>query len=385
MSDFWAQQFSGTLIFLAVLMLIALSNLWALRQLGDYPLPSRWPRVSILVPARDEETNIGPCVRSLLAQAYPDFEVLVLDDHSNDGTARALADLTTEGGQLKVLKGSPLPAGWLGKHWACYQLAQVADGELLLFTDADTRHHPYMLCNAVAALLAEDADLLTALPQQEIVSWAEQLLVPIIPWSIFVVLPLGLAHCLRLPVLSVAIGQFMLFRRRAYEQVGGHAAVKGNIVDDIALGRKIKAHGLCWRLVDGSRYIRCRMYHNFQEVYNGLSKNLFAVFNSNVPLFILIWLWLGLVFLEPLLVLTWGVIGGRLPAWPLAQLASISVTGSLLLWAITYWRFGFPLYLAPLYPVTILLAILVAMRSKALTLTGQATWKGRTLFRRESH
>lgn len=366
-------------------MLIALSNLWALRQLGDYPLPSRWPRVSILVPARDEETNIGPCVRSLLAQAYPDFEVLVLDDHSNDGTARALADLTTEGGQLKVLKGSPLPAGWLGKHWACYQLAQVADGELLLFTDADTRHHPYMLCNAVAALLAEDADLLTALPQQEIVSWAEQLLVPIIPWSIFVVLPLGLAHCLRLPVLSVAIGQFMLFRRRAYEQVGGHAAVKGNIVDDIALGRKIKAHGLCWRLVDGSRYIRCRMYHNFQEVYNGLSKNLFAVFNSNVPLFILIWLWLGLVFLEPLLVLTWGVIGGRLPAWPLAQLASISVTGSLLLWAITYWRFGFPLYLAPLYPVTILLAILVAMRSMALTLTGQATWKGRTLFRRESH
>lgn len=385
MSAFWLSQLTGILIFLAGLLLTALSNLWALRRLGDYPAPSSWPRVSVLIPARDEEANIGPCVRSLLTQEYPDLEVLVLDDHSNDTTGRILADLAAKEKRLSVLKGKPLPTDWLGKHWACHQLAQAANGELLLFTDADTRHHPHTLRHAVAALLAQDADLLTALPQQVVISWPERLLIPIIPWSIFLFLPLGLAHRLRLPALSVTVGQFMLFRRRAYEQIGGHAAVKDDVVDDIALGRRIKAHGLQWRLADGSPYIQCRMYHNFHEVYSGLSKNLFAVFNSNIFLFAPIWLWLELVFLEPWLVLSWWVISGRPSIAPLPQLASISVASSLLLWIVTYRRFGFPLYLALFYPITILLAGLVAMRSMVLTLRGQATWKGRTLIKQGGH
>jgi chlorobactene glucosyltransferase len=383
LSDLWAQQLTGPTLFVAVLLLIALSNLWALRRLGNYALPTRWPRVSALVPARNEEANIGPCLRSLLAQEYPDFEVLVLDDHSDDATGRVLADLAAEEPRLHVIRGKPLPGGWFGKPWACEQLAQAATGDLLLFTDADTRHHPHMLRDAVAALSAENADLLTALPRQEVVSWSERLLVPIILWSVFAFLPLGLAHRLRLPALSAAIGQFMLFRRPAYRRIGGHAAVRENNVEDMALARRIKAHSLRWRLVDGRQRIRSRMYHNCAEVYNGFTRNLFGAFDYKIALFVLIWLWLGLVFLAPLIALGWWIISGRPATSPLPGLAIPAIAGALLLWGVTYWRFGLPLYMAVLYPITILLAVFIAMRSMAFTLTGRVTWKGRTVVRQE--
>jgi len=225
---------NSPIIFLSVLLLIALSNLLVLRRLHRYGRPAQFPRLSVLVPARNEEANIGPCVRSLLAQDYPDFELLVLDDESGDQTAQVLASLATSDNRLRVLSGQPLPAGWLGKQWACHQLAQAASGELLLFTDADTRYHPQALSNAVAALLAERTDMLSAVLREEVVSWGERLVVPILVWSIFSFLPLGLAYRLRLPAFTAANGQFLLFRRRAYEQIGGHAAVRQHTTEDLA-------------------------------------------------------------------------------------------------------------------------------------------------------
>jgi chlorobactene glucosyltransferase len=380
LSSLLVQHQIGLIVFLSVLLLIALSNLRALRRLGNYQSPAAFPRVSVLVPARNEKANIGSCVRSLLAQQYPDFQVLVLDDNSSDETWQVLQALATEDSRLRVLKGKPLPREWLGKNWACHQLAQAADGELLLFTDADTRHHPYALRDAVAALLAEKADLVTALPQEKVVSWAEKLIVPVLLWSIISFVPLRLAYKVRTPLLSATIGQFMLFSRQAYEQIGGHAAVKQNVLDDLMLGRRIKAHGLRWRLLDGSERISCRMYENSHQVYEGLSKNLFAVFQYNVPVFVFIWLWLGVVFLEPLLLLLLGTTAAPLSGLSLG-LAAAAVALSLLSWGITHWRFGFPLYLVFFYPITMLLAVAIAMSSMVLTLRGRATWKGRTLAR----
>jgi chlorobactene glucosyltransferase len=378
LSSFWAQHQTSIVAFVLVLLLIALSNLRALRRLEDWGLPPRFPRVSVLVPARNEQENVGPCVSSLLAQEYPDFEVLVLDDGSSDATGQIVASLAAEDGRSRVLGGKPLPPDWLGKHWACHQLAQAADGELLLFTDADTRHHHQTLRDAVAALLAEEADLVSALPRQEVGSWAERLAVPVIPWAIFSFVPLGLAYRLQRPALSASVGYFMLFRRQAYEKIGGHAAVRKHAVDDIALGRRIVAHGLRWRLADGGSHIRCRMYRNLREVFEGFSKNLFAAFEYKVLLFVFVWLWVGLVFLEPVTVLTLGLTVVPLPQLHL-RLAATGVGVSLLLWGLTHWRFRFPLYLAFLYPLTVLLSVVIAMRSMALTAVGRTTWKGRTL------
>jgi chlorobactene glucosyltransferase len=374
----WSSHQASLIVFVAVLLLIALSNLRFLRRLADWPSLRVFPRVSILVPVRNEEHNVEPCLRSLLAQEYPDFEVMVLDDESTDGTSEALAALSAEDHRLRVVEGRPLPQGWVGKHWACFQLAQAAVGELLLFTDADTRHHPHALRDAVAALVAERGDLLSAIPREVAVSWAERLVVPIIPWSILSFLPLGLAHRLRVPVLTAAVGQFMMFRREAYEQVGGHAAFRDHTADDLALVRLMVAKGLVWRLVDGSQRVRCRMYQDARQVLEGFSKNLFAGFDYRIIPFVFVWLWVGLVFCEPPAIL---LLRAMVPRWsgPSPWLAAAAIVVSLLLWGITHWRFGFPLYLALLYPLTILLTVCIAMRSMVVTLSGRATWKGRRL------
>ncbi len=376
MTSFWVSPQWGILIFVVALLTIVISNLRLLHRLEDYREPALTPRVSILIPARNEERNILTCLRSVLAQDYPDFQVLVLDDESTDRTAQLALDLSGRDPKLTVLKGKPLPAGWLGKHWACHQLADAASGELLLFSDADTRHDPQTLRNAVAALTNEDLDLLTALPRQEVKSWSEKLLVPIIPWSLLSFLPLFLARWLSSPLLSAGIGQFMLFRRTAYLAIGGHAAVREHAADDLALARRVKAGGLRWQLFDASGRVVCRMYHNFRETFEGFSKNLFAAFDYHSVYYLLIWAWLGFVFLEPVtLVILWGA-GVLIPPDALTP-AVAAILVSFTAWSIVYWRFRLPKYLALFYPLMIILTLTVAVRSFVLTKTGKTLWKGR--------
>ena len=378
LNELFVQHQIGLLVFLVILLLIAVSNLRYLRRMGDYPAQQGFPRVSILAPARNEEQNIGPCVESLLAQRYPNYEVIVLNDDSSDRTGEILAQFAVAGDRLRVVNGTPLPPGWLGKNWACHQLAQVADGELLLFVDADTRHSESMLEHAVAALEAEQADLLSAIPREEVVTWAERLVVPIIPWSVFSFLPVFVANRVQWPWLSAAIGQFMLFRRTAYEQVGGHAAVRTSVVDDLSLARHIKAAGLRWRLVDGTANMSCRMYRNSGEVVHGVSRTLFAVFENRIAIHLFVWLWLAVAFVEPPVVLL-----VRLASFPVSRislwLAVAAVLTSLGIWIIAYSRLGIPRYLALAYPLSILIAAAIAVRSAFVTLTGRVTWRGRHL------
>lgn len=375
-------------VFLAALLLIALSNLRLLRRLdrpaGQSPQPpeAALPRVSILVPARNEEANIEACVSSLLAQDYPHYEVLVLDDHSQDRTGELLQKLAGHDRRLKVLQGEPLPEGWLGKHWACQQLAAAAQGELYLFTDADTRHHPDTIMDAVTALLDKKAAFLSVWPRQKVVSWGERLTVPLIYWSFFSFLPLALARRTRIPAFSAAIGQFMLFRREAYERTGGHAAVRDQPADDLALARRVKASGLTGLLLDGSRRIECRMYSGFKQAAEGLSKNLLAAFDHRILPFVFVWTWIGIVFLEPLLITGTSLLGGELRgvSLPLAYAAIAQAWG---LWAASMWRFRFPWWIPFLYPVIVSLGVLLAGRSLMLSLSGRASWKGRRLGRPE--
>jgi len=367
------------IIFQAIILLVILSNAWLLHQARRHAPPLVFPKVTILVPARNEEKNIAGCIRSLLAQDYPSFEVLALDDQSRDGTRSILERVANTQPKLKVLVGSPPPEGWLGKSWACVQLAQQAQGDLLFFTDADTLHQPQMLRAAVTALIGEQADLLTGFPRQEVHTWGEWLLVPFFSWAFFCFNPLGLAYRIRLPALSHAVGQMMLFRRAAYHAIGGHGSVGSAIIDDLMLARRITAAGLRWRVMNITDLVTCRMYHGSREAFNGFAKNLFAAFDFHLLRFSFVFLWLTVMFWEPLIVLALLVLG-RANLARTDELA-VCIGLSLLLWLIPYIELGVPSGLALLYPITILANDVVAFQSLRLSLTGHLTWKDRKLAR----
>jgi chlorobactene glucosyltransferase len=385
---FLVQHQYSIAVFLAVLLAISLSNLFTTHRLGGRrfgkrknqldPQAEKLPKVSVLVPTRNEERNISTCVRSLLAQDYLDFEVIVVDD-SEDGTWDILRSLTGDS-RLHILAGKPLPPGWLGKNWACHQLAQAATGEILLFTDADTRHRPSMLREAVRALLVGGFDFLSAIPRQELHTWAERLVIPVLPWSLHTFFPIGLARRLRLRALATAAGQFMLFRKEAYALIGGHKGVRGSVVDDVSLAKQVVKAGLPWSLMDGGMQVSVRMYRSFKEVWDGLSKNLFAVFGCNLPLFCFVWLWLFWLAWEPPLVLVlWATQALSIPAEMVIP-ASLATGLCPLLWLISNLRFRIPLIQAALHPVTMLLMLLIASRSVVWHALGKGTWKGRPLW-----
>ncbi|MBV9732885.1 MAG: glycosyltransferase, partial [Verrucomicrobia bacterium] len=225
----------------AVLLIQFVLNLLLLPRLRPELAPETPPRVSVLLPARNEELRIRSCLESLLKQNYFSLEIIVLDDESVDATAdiaRALGFTTNAESNCRLIRGATLPPGWTGKSWACHQLAEVARGDYLLFTDADTLHQPEAVSSAVAAAQRFRCDLLTLWPSQTTVTFAEKLVIPLM----FVVggsyLPLWLlvwaqhspwlARLLGRKFLSLcgtATGQFLLFRRQSYFEMGGHRAV----------------------------------------------------------------------------------------------------------------------------------------------------------------
>ncbi len=367
------------ILFQLLILLVILSNVWILLRARKHTPPLVFPKVSILVPARNEEKNIATCIHSLLAQDYPDFEVIVIDDQSNDATPAILAQIASLEPQLRVLNGSPPSEGWLGKNWACFQLFQQAQGDLLLFTDADTFHQPQTLRAIVTALIGEQADLLTGFPRQEMYTWGERLLVPFFTWAFYCFNPLVITYRLRLPALSDAVGQMMLFRRQAYQAIGGHEGIRASIIDDLTLARRIKAAGLRWRVAYIADLIQCRMYAGGRAAFHGFTKNLFAAFNFRLLGFAFGFSWLAVLFWEPLVILVLLIFGRATQARVDELVFCIGL--STLLWLIPYRVQGVPVGLAFLYPITILANEVAAFQSLRLSLSGRLSWKDRTLAR----
>ncbi len=353
-----------------MLLALAILNLRGFPKLSRGK-PKETPKVSVLIPVRDEEENIGECLASLLRQDYPDYEVLVYEEGSKDGTKAILSALSDP--RIRVFFGESPPPGWLGKPWACAKLAEMAQGELLLFLDADVRLAPEALTSAVAALERENLDLLSLLPRQEMPNLGAALHVVLIPWSLSSFFPLFV------PKLRwVAVGQFLLIRRAAYEKIGGHGALRAEVLEDQALASRAARAGLRLKLFFSGDLARCRMYQSFWEANRGLAKNLFLIFKKKLFPFAFVWTWLLYAAWQPLFVLPLALLGLVSPE--LVRPAAWAIGSAFSLWTFTTLRFLLPFWIPLAHPLVHLVAWFTAARSAFWHLSGRGTWKGRPIY-----
>jgi chlorobactene glucosyltransferase len=247
------------------------------KRLRDFPAAvSPAPFVSIIVPARNEADNIAPCIGTLLNSDYEHREIIVVNDGSTDETgtiARALEERAP--GELTVVDTTPLPEGWLGKNWACWTGYRLARGEILLFTDADTRHDDDLLGHALGAWSSTQAGLVTVLPRQIMLSFWERVVLP----HVFLPIHLRFLSLLRAkpprnPRAAIANGQFMMMPRSVYEQIGGHEAVRGEVVEDMKLAQLTVAAGQRVLIADAQDLMETRMYTTLRGMVEGWTKNL---------------------------------------------------------------------------------------------------------------
>lgn len=341
------------------------------------PKRKQWPLVSVCVPARNEELRVRPCVESFLKQDYPRLEILFLDDQSTDGTYGLLQKYAAQNKRLKVLRGKPLPAGWVGKPWACHQLSLRAKGEWLFFTDADTWHSPDMLRRSVQAAEQEKADLLSCFTRQETGTWLEYLVIPVMVFCLIAFLPVRrvLKKGTFFSKFAGAGGQFLLFQRRAYQAIGGHTSVKNEIVEDLKIGNHLVQKGFRLVFLNGADMTFCRMYSSAKEVWEGFSKNFFPAFGFSVPRALASYGFLFGVTVLPFVLLFWAAPGSFLfnAALGLAVLQVLLRLNQAV-------HYGLPIFSCLLHPLGNLLFVLIGFNSMWwYRVRGHGVWKGRVL------
>ncbi len=334
--------------------------------------------VSVVIPARNESANIGKLLDSLLATDHREIEFIVVDDRSTDGTAAIVAQYAGRDDRIRLVRGSELPEGWLGKPWACVQGYREARHDVLLFTDADTVHQPSLVSRAIAALRQSQADLVTVMPHQECLSFWERVVMPHV-WLL-----LGLRFHPWLVNRStkasevIANGQFIMVDRKAYQEVGTHEAVKDQIAEDLALAQEFKLAGYKLLFAFATDLMTTRMYRDLAGLIEGWSKNLFVgsvrslrgrpVLMRIVPALLVLpavfWL------IPPLAVVATLVQGG------VSSAALLAGTSGAIFWALVCRGMRIPVGYGLAYPVGAAMYGYIALRS-LLRGRRQVEWRGR--------
>jgi chlorobactene glucosyltransferase len=363
------------------MLLIALSNALTFPRLRPDNQAEEM-KVSILIPARNEAQRIGETLPKLLDQVYPAMEVILLDDCSEDETASIAIEAAKGDPRFRLIEGRELPSGWLGKNWACHQLAGQAQGEILVFTDADVLWQPQGLGAVLGLLRDGSADLLTIWPTQKTETRAERLVVPLMMFALLAYLPEMLVRFFPLPAFAAANGQCMVFRRELYDAIEGHRAVRDKIVEDVQLARLVKRNGARLIMGLGHGLIQTRMYSGWQAVRQGFGKNILAGYGGQ-PLLLLGATFLHLlIFVAPWIML---VLGLLLPIDD--QVIILSAGASLLgifVRGITALTSGARLKDAFGMPISVTLMTLIALQALHWHfLPSGPQWKGRSLRENE--
>jgi chlorobactene glucosyltransferase len=276
------------------------------RDISNYKITQKIkkinPLVSILIPARNEEENIKKCIDSLIVQDYKNIEILVLDDNSTDNTAEIVKDLAKNYRFLKLIKGEPLKKRWTGKNYACYQLFKKSKGGYLFFTDADTVHEKNSVSSAIACLLKEKLDILSACPRQMMNSFHERMVIGLTNFQLLIP-PLVFLKKSKIPIFGSGIGSLMLAKRKSYTAIGGHKRIKGSCIEDTSISKLFIKMGYKFMIFNGVKVYSTSLYKNFRDIYDGFCRIFMGNFNNNKISVSSIILVLFIFFLQPFILL----------------------------------------------------------------------------------
>lgn len=350
---------------------------WNLRHLRrpQPPIDGVVETVSVLIPARDEEQHIGPTIESVREQErVARLNIHVLDDGSQDSTATIAKSIADQDARVHVHEEANVapPPGWLGKNYACARLSDAVDADVLVFLDADVVLEPLAIASLVHELRSGGFDLVAPYPRQEAFGLLERLVQPLLVWSWATTVPLRVAEDRQWASMSVANGQLMVFDASAYRSIGGHASVRDDVIEDVALMRRVREAGLRAITVDGSELATCRMYESASDLIDGYTKSAWRAFGSPAGSIAVNSLLMAL-YVVPALAAVFG--RGSTRAWGALGYAA-GVTGRLLVARHTGER-EFPDALA--HPASILAFVVINKLSWWRHLTGTAQWKGRSV------
>ena len=360
-----------SIVLLGIILAVVLFNAATAPMLKKSIRLQNRPRVSVLIPARNEEANIGACIEGFLSQNYDNFEIHVLDDQSTDGTGSIIEKFSEQYPEVQAICGKSLPVGWTGKNWACHQLSQSAKGEILIFTDADNRPAPNAIANTVAYMQKFELGLLSAFPEKVTETLTEKLVVPVVDMFVYAGLPLWLTYFSRFPSLAAASGLWIAFTREAYQRIGGHQAVSNQIVEDVELSRLAKRKGIRILTSAGTRVVSCRMYHSFSEVWNGFSKNLFGLVRYKAVPFFVLMLVLFLMCVLPYITVWFASF---------TKISVIAISMNVVMRMTLALKYKHPFFTSVvLHPFGVLLTLLIGINSFCQVKRGRLQWKGRQI------
>jgi chlorobactene glucosyltransferase len=265
--------------------ILSTANKKRLIQLNTVEKTTDTPLISIVIPARNEETTIEACVRSMMNQSYPNLEILVLDDNSTDGTAEKIKNLEKEDARVRYIKGKELIKGWRGKLFAMQQLFEASKGEFLLFTDSDTVHRKDSVQFGLNVLVGNTASLVSGYPLQKSTDTLTWTLISVMIFNTVLYLPIKLQEKLQFPGFAMAIGQYLFVRKSALSSIDGFTQIKNEICDDVMLARTFARNGHKQMFVDLQNSVTCTMYSTFTDSFKGVERSITGVIKQSIPMF----------------------------------------------------------------------------------------------------
>ena len=381
--DLFEIQYYIILLVCIFTFLITVSNFFFLHSLRDsfgmFEDRVDGDLVSVLIPARNEETKIGLSLAALVLQRYTPMEILVLDDDSGDNTLEIIRSFEQRDHRIRVIQGKELPDGWIGKNWACHQLFNEAKGDYLLFIDADTILTPGAITASMHEASSQSADLLTVMPKRMAGCVAEKLMYPFLDWFLFSWLPMKAAHKRKNSYLSASFGQFMLFKKESYNKIGGHYSIWNNPLDDFSLGRMVKRSGLKWLLFSGAGSVDVLAGKGNVDAFMSISRSLFPAINYSFMVFMLLFsLLFGMCFIPISTIVGFDTLSS--PGSEFVFISYLSLSLIAISWVIVCKKFEHSIVTVVFYPLCISLMFIAAWHSVIAYNLRLTTWKDRRLF-----